>query len=130
MKSLSDQKKGSLMAFVAVMFITPDSLFIRLSNVETWSLVFYRGIIPFVLVFVGMLLIYRLKFFNLLRSKSNETFVIEAGSTMYWNKYTKYENIFGLDNFGASAPGNEVFRKFGLTTETVSSKIIRKIRTK
>ncbi len=68
MNSLTDQKKGSLMAFVAVMFITPDSLFIRLSNVETWSLVFYRGIIPFVLVFVGMLLIYRLKFFNLLRS--------------------------------------------------------------
>ena len=68
MNSLSDQKKGSLMAFVAVMFITPDSLFIRLSNVETWSLVFYRGIIPFVLVFIGMLLIYRLKFFNLLRS--------------------------------------------------------------
>ncbi len=67
---------------------------------------------------------------NLLKSKSSETFIIEAGSTMYWNKYTKYENIFGLDNFGASAPGNEVFRKFGLTTETVSSKIIRKIRTK
>ena len=70
MKSLSDQKKGSLMAFVAVMFITPDSLFIRLSNVETWSLVFYRGILPFILVFIGMLLIYRLKFFNLLRSNS------------------------------------------------------------
>ena len=68
MNSLTHQKKGSLMAFVAVMFITPDSLFIRLSNVETWSLVFYRGIIPFVLVFIGMLLIYRLKFFNLLRS--------------------------------------------------------------
>ena len=68
MNSLTDQKKGSLMAFVAVMFITPDSLFIRLSNVETWGLVFYRGIIPFVLVFIGVLLIYRLKFFNLLRS--------------------------------------------------------------
>ena len=68
MKSLSDQKKGSLMAFIAVMFITPDSLFIRLSNVETWRLVFYRGIIPFGLVFIGMLLIYKLKFFSLLRS--------------------------------------------------------------
>ena len=68
MNSLTDQKKGSLMAFVAVMFITPDSLFIRLSNVETWSLVFYRGIIPFVLVFIGMILIYKLKFFNLLKS--------------------------------------------------------------
>ncbi len=67
---------------------------------------------------------------NLLKSKSSETFVIEAGSTMYWNKYTKYENIFGLDNFGASAPGNEVFKKFGLTVKTISSKILRKIKTK
>ena len=66
--NLSSQQKGSLLAFIGVMFITPDSLFIRLSNVETWSLVFYRGIIPFVLVFIGMLLIYRLKFFILLRS--------------------------------------------------------------
>ena len=46
-KNLTDQQKGSLMAFVAVMFITPDSLFIRLSNVDTWGLVFYRGIIFF-----------------------------------------------------------------------------------
>ena len=66
MKNLSDQQKGSLMAFVAVMFITPDSLFIRLSNVETWGLVFYRGIIPFFVVFFGMLLIYKLSFFNTL----------------------------------------------------------------
>ena len=66
MKNLSDQQKGSLMAFVAVMFITPDSLFIRLSNVETWGLVFYRGIIPFFVVFFGMLVIYKLSFFKIL----------------------------------------------------------------
>ena len=66
MKNLTDQQKGSLMAFVAVMFITPDSLFIRLSNVDTWGLVFYRGIIPFVTVFLGMLLIYKFNFFKIL----------------------------------------------------------------
>ena len=66
MKSLSDQQKGSLLAFVAVMFITPDSLFIRLSNLDTWGLVFYRGIIPFLTVFFGMLLIYKLNFFKIL----------------------------------------------------------------
>ena len=66
MNNLTDQQKGSLMAFVAVMFITPDSLFIRLSNVDTWGLVFYRGIIPFVTVFVGMLFIYKSSFFKLL----------------------------------------------------------------
>ena len=66
MKNLTDQEKGSLMAFVAVMFITPDSLFIRLSNIDTWGLVFYRGIIPFFTVFFGMLLIYKLSFFKIL----------------------------------------------------------------
>ena len=66
MKNFTDQQKGSLMAFIAVMFITPDSLFIRLSNVDTWGLVFYRGIIPFFTVFLAMLLIYKLSFFKIL----------------------------------------------------------------
>ena len=66
MKSFSDQQKGSLLAFVAVMFITHDSLFIRLSNVDTWGLVFYRGAIPFFTVLIGMLIIYKLNFFKML----------------------------------------------------------------
>ena len=66
MRSFSDQQKGSLLAFIAVIFITPDSLFIRLSSVDTWSLVFYRGIIPFMTVFIAMLIIYRLNFFKIL----------------------------------------------------------------
>ncbi len=66
MKNLTGQQKGSLLAFVAVMFITPDSLFIRLSNVDTWGLVFYRGIIPFITVLLGMLIIYKLNFFKIL----------------------------------------------------------------
>jgi len=52
MKS-SDQKKGTLLAFTAIMFITPDSLLIRLSNVESWNLIFYRGFIPFFVVFIA-----------------------------------------------------------------------------
>ena len=66
MKDLTDQQKGSLLAFVAVMFITPDSLFIRISNIDTWGLVFYRGIIPFLTVFFVMLIIYKLNFFKIL----------------------------------------------------------------
>ena len=66
MNKLSNQKKGSLLAFVAVMFITPDSLFIRLSNVDTWGLVFYRGMIPFFTVLIGMLIVYKSKFFKML----------------------------------------------------------------
>ena len=66
MNNLTDQQKGSLLAFIAVIFITPDSLFIRLSNVDTWGLVFYRGLIPFFSVFFVMLLIYKLDFFKML----------------------------------------------------------------
>jgi len=58
-----DQKKGTLLAFTAMMFITPDSLLIRLSNVESWNLIFYRGLIPFTVVFIGLLIIKRSKFF-------------------------------------------------------------------
>ena len=64
MNKLSDQKKGSLLAFVAVMFITPDSLLIRLSDIETWGMLFYRGAIPFFIVLIGLLLFYRQNFIN------------------------------------------------------------------
>jgi len=94
MNNLTDQQKGSLLAFVAVIFITPDSLFIRLSNVDTWGLVFYRGIIPFFTVLLGMLIIYKLSFFKILFSSgyhgliyistfsiTNITFVVSIQNT-------------------------------------------------
>ena len=68
MKNLTDQQKGSLLAFTAVVFITPDSLFIRLSHIETWGLLFYRGAIPFVTVLLGLLMVYKTNFFKLLFS--------------------------------------------------------------
>ena len=55
----SDQKKGMLMAFAAVMFLTPDSLFIRLANISSWNLIFYRGFIPFSVVFIALLFVYK-----------------------------------------------------------------------
>ena len=58
----SDQKKGMLLAFIGIIFITPDSLFIRLANLTSWNLIFYRGFIPFVIVFVGLLIFYKNKF--------------------------------------------------------------------
>ena len=66
MKNLTNQQKGSLMAFVAIMFITPDSLLIRLSNIDTWGMLFYRGAIPFVVVLIGLLLFYKNNFLKAL----------------------------------------------------------------
>ena len=64
MNNLSNQKKGSLLAFVAIIFITPDTLLIRLSNIETWGMLFYRGAIPFFVVLIGLIFFYKKKFFN------------------------------------------------------------------
>ena len=66
MNNLTNQQKGSLLAFVAVMLITPDSLLIRLSNIETWGMLFYRGAIPFVVVLIGLLIFYNKNFLNAL----------------------------------------------------------------
>ena len=66
MKNLTSQQRGSLLAFVAVMLITPDSLLIRLSNIETWGMLFYRGAIPFALVLIGLLIFYNKNFLNAL----------------------------------------------------------------
>ena len=66
MNNLTNQKKGSLLAFIAVMFITPDSIFIRLSNIETWGMLFYRGAIPFVVVLTGLLFFYKSNFLKAL----------------------------------------------------------------
>ena len=67
-QNLSSQQKGSLLAFVGVMFITPDSLFIRLASTETWSLLFYRGAIPFITVLLSLLIIYKSNFFKIFLS--------------------------------------------------------------
>ena len=64
MKNLTNQYKGSLLAFIAVMLITPDTLLIRLSNIETWGMLFYRGAIPFVIVLIGLLIFYNKNFLN------------------------------------------------------------------
>ena len=65
---------------------------------------------------------------KLLQSKLNQVFVIEAGSTMYWNKFTTIENIFGIDDFGASAPAKDVYNKFGLTPKKISTTIKKRIK--
>jgi len=50
---------------------------------------------------------------------------IEAGSTLGWERDvgTKGRAI-GLDRFGCSAPGGELFRRFGLTADRVTSDVI------
>lgn len=55
-------------------------------------------------------------------------FSIEAGSTQGWSDYTgQRDNAFGLDRFGLSAPGPEVFERMGLTAERIADEIRAKL---
>jgi len=61
---LNNQQKGIALAFFGVLMITPDSLFIRLVNINSWDLVFYRGAIPFLCLLIGLLFVYKNKFLS------------------------------------------------------------------
>ena len=53
---------------------------------------------------------------------------IEAGSTLGWERYTGTDGLqIGLDRFGASAPAEELFAKFGFTAEAIVPKIQAKL---
>jgi transketolase len=45
---------------------------------------------------------------------------VEAGISVYWRSFVGDSGtIIGVDTFGASAPGGEMFEKYGLTSERV-----------
>ena len=45
---------------------------------------------------------------------------VEAGSTQPWYRYTGLDGqVIGLDQFGASAPGETLYQQYGLTAEHV-----------
>ena len=55
---------------------------------------------------------------------------IEAGATLGWHKYVGIRGkVIGLDHFGASAPINDLFSHFGITTESVVQ-AVKSLRTR
>jgi transketolase len=53
---------------------------------------------------------------------------IEAGVTWGWERYTGSNGLnIGLDRFGASAPGDDLFKRFGFTVEAIVPKIKDKL---
>ena len=53
---------------------------------------------------------------------------IEAGATLGWERYTGTDGInIGLDRFGASAPAEQLFEKFGFTADAIVPQILNKL---
>ncbi|ATG97403.1 transketolase [Mesoplasma lactucae] len=54
---------------------------------------------------------------------------IEMETTFGWQKYTGDNGMnFGIDKFGASAPGNTVISEYGFTPENISNEIIKLLK--
>jgi len=50
---------------------------------------------------------------------------VEAGATQGWHRYIgEWGDVIGLDDFGASAPGPVLMRKFGFTVENVCKRAL------
>jgi drug/metabolite transporter (DMT)-like permease len=91
---LTDKQKGIALSLIGVLVITPDSLLIRLISIPSWELLFYRGLVPFVLLFILLLLYYKKNFLHsilvtglpgifyaILIALGNTTFVISIQNT-------------------------------------------------
>jgi transketolase len=61
---------------------------------------------------------------SVLPSEVTARVAIEAGATQGWNRYTGDKGtVIGLDHFGASAPIQELYTRFGLTAERVAEAV-------
>ena len=53
---------------------------------------------------------------------------IEASETNYWKKYTGNDGLnFGIDDFGKSAPYEDIYNHFGLNSEIIAKNIKKKL---
>jgi transketolase len=61
---------------------------------------------------------------NKIMKETKYIFSIEAGRTDSWKKYICKDGLsFGIDDFGKSAPYEDIYNHFGLSVKNISSKI-------
>ena len=61
---------------------------------------------------------------NKIMKETKYVFSIEAGRTDCWKKYIGKDGLsFGIDDFGKSAPYEDIYNHFGLSVKNISSKI-------
>ena len=58
------RNKGLMLSLVGVLILSPDSLLIRLVNLDDFSLIFYRSALPVITIFLFLLYIYKSNLFS------------------------------------------------------------------
>ena len=58
---MTSHLKGILMTFIGVVVLSPDSVLIRLADADSWTVLFYRGLLMSIGVMILLLITYRSK---------------------------------------------------------------------
>ena len=58
---MTSHLKGILMSFIGVVILSPDSVLIRLADADSWTVLFYRGLLMSIGVMMLLLITYRSK---------------------------------------------------------------------
>ena len=58
---MTNHLKGILMTFIGVVILSPDSVLIRLTDADSWTVLFYRGLLMSIGVMMLLLITYRSK---------------------------------------------------------------------
>ncbi|MDP7553565.1 MAG: DMT family transporter [Candidatus Thioglobus sp.] len=58
---MTSHLKGILMTFIGVVILSPDSVLIRLTDADSWTVLFYRGLLMSIGVLILLLITYRSK---------------------------------------------------------------------
>ena len=62
---------------------------------------------------------------EVLPSSVSKRLAVEAGSSLGWHKYVGMNGkIISMESFGASAPGGQLFERFGFTVDNVVEKAL------
>jgi len=70
------------------------------------------------------LIISQITYKNKILNEAKFNITIEAASTDCWKKYVGKNGLcFGINDFGKSAPYQDIYKYFGLTPKNISQKI-------
>ena len=61
---MQTRNKGLILSLIGVLILSPDSLLIRLVNLDDFSLIFYRSALPVFTIFIFLLYIYKTDLFK------------------------------------------------------------------
>ncbi len=86
MKFKSENTKGVLIAFLGALLLTPDTLFMRLSEMDVWTMLFWRGFQMGTVLILMTLSIkeYRENFFLIFKKTGTLIVLIQAAGSVFF----------------------------------------------